>query len=114
MTVDAIASATGLPQVMVTSTLSALEQTGLVTGSRDEAQPGTRQVTLTARGEQKVLGALPMANRLADDLYQGLSDEDLVRVLSLLPKLCSSTWQTAQHYGAARKPGRLTSTTPAQ
>jgi hypothetical protein len=32
-------------------------------------------------------------------------------VLSLLPKLCSSAWQTGQHYDAARKPGRrLTST----
>jgi DNA-binding MarR family transcriptional regulator len=99
---------------MVTSTSSALEQAGLLTGSRDEAQPGTRQVTLTARGEQKVLEALPMANSLADDLYQGLSDDDLVHVLSLLPKLCGSAWQVGQHYGAARKPGRLTSTTPAQ
>jgi DNA-binding MarR family transcriptional regulator len=111
MTVDAIASATGLPQVMVTSTLSVLEQTGLVTGSRDEAQPRARLFKLTKRGEQKVLEALPMANRLAEDLYQGLSNEDLVRLLSLLPKLCGSAWQTGQHYSAAR---RLTSTTSTQ
>ncbi len=111
MTVDAVASATGLPQVMVTSTLSALEQTGLVTRPADEAQPGTRQVTLTARGEHKVLEASPVANRLADDLYQGLSDEDIEQVLSLLPKLCSSAWQTGQHYSAAR---RLASTASAQ
>jgi len=111
MTVDAVASATGLPQVMVTSTLSALEQTGLVTGSRDEAPPGARLLKLTKRGEQKALVALPMANRLADDLYQGLSDEDLERVLSLIPKGCSAARQVGHHYGAARG---LTSTASAQ
>jgi len=111
MTVDAVASATGLPQVLVTSTSSALEQAGLVTGSRDEAQPGTRQVTLTARGEQKVLGALPMANRLANDLYRDLSDEDLERVLSLIPKGCSAARQVSHHYSAAL---RLASTASAQ
>jgi len=111
MAADAIGSTTGLPQAMLPSTLSALEQAGLVARSGDEAQRRTRLVKLTTRGEQKVLEALPMANRLADDLYQGLSDEDLARMLSLLPKLCSSAWQTGQHYGAAQS---LTSTTSAQ
>jgi len=56
-----------------------------------------------------------MANRLANDLYRDLSDEDLERVLSLIPKGCSAARQVGQHYGAARKPGRrLTNTTPAQ
>jgi DNA-binding MarR family transcriptional regulator len=102
MTADAVASAsaTGLPQAVVTSTLSALEQAGLVIESRDEAQPRATVWRLTQRGEQKVLEALPMANRLAEDLYQGVSDQDLARVLSLLPKLCSSAWQV-RHYGAA-------------
>ena len=103
MTADAVASAsaTGLPQAVVTSTLSALEQAGLVIESRDEAQPGATVWKLTERGEQRVLEALPMANRLAEDVYQGVSDQDLARVLSLLPKLCSSAWQVRYHYGAA-------------
>jgi DNA-binding MarR family transcriptional regulator len=110
MTVDALASATGLHQATLTSTLSPLEQAGLVTGSGDKAQPLARLFKLTARGEQKVLEALPIANSLAEELYQGLSDEDVVRVLSLLPKLCGSAWQVRLDYGATRP---LTSTTSA-
>jgi DNA-binding MarR family transcriptional regulator len=116
MTADAVASAsaTGLPRAAVTSTLSALEQAGLVIRSVDKAQPHTTGWKLTERGQHKVLDAWPMANRLAEHLYQGLNDEDLARVLSVLPKLCSSAWQTGQHYSAGRKPGRLTSSTSAQ
>jgi len=104
MTVDDVAAATGLPQAMVTSTLSALEQAGLVTGPGSEAQPRNRIVKLTARGEQKVLEALPAANRLADDVYQGLSDEDLERVLTLIRKACGAARQIERHYGATRRP----------
>jgi len=111
MTADSIASASGLPQVTLTSTLSALQQAGLVTRSGDETQPRTGLLKLTARGEQKVLEALPLANTLVDDLYHGLSDEDLVRVLSLVPKLCSSAWEVRHHYGAAQS---LTSAASAQ
>jgi DNA-binding MarR family transcriptional regulator len=113
VTVDAVASAsaTGLPRVAVTSTLSALERAGLVTRSGDKAQPRTTGWKLTKRGEQKVLEALPMANEIAEHLYRGLSDEDLARVLSILPKLCSSAWEAGERCDAAQS---LTSPTSAQ
>jgi DNA-binding MarR family transcriptional regulator len=111
MTVDAVASASGLCQERLTSTLSALERAALITRSGHREQPRAELLRLTTRGEQKVLEALPAANNLADDLYQGLSDDELVQVLSLLPKLCSSAWQTGQHYGAMQ---RLTSAASAQ
>ena len=104
MTVDAVASAsaTGLPPAVVTSTLSALERAGLVTRSNDKAQPRTTGWKLTKRGEQKVLEALPMANKIAEYLYRGLSDEDLARVLSILPRLCSSAWEARERCGATQ------------
>jgi len=111
MTADAIASVTGLPRPVVASTLSALTQAGLVARSGDETQRRAGPAMLTAPGEQMVLDALPMANRLADDLYQGLSDEDLARMLSLLPKLCSSAGQVRDQYRAT---SQLTSPAPAQ
>ena len=111
MTVDATASATGLPQVTLTSSLSALQRAGLVTRSGDEAQPRARLFKLTKRGEQTVLEALPMANSLAEDLYQGLSDEDLEQVLSLVRKACGAAWQVRYHYDATQP---LTSATSAQ
>ena len=103
MAVDAVASAsaTGLPRAVVTSTLSALERARLVARSSDRAQPRTEEWKLTERGEEKVLEALPMANRIAEQLYRGLSDEDLARVLSILPKLCSSAWEASERCGAA-------------
>ena len=51
-----------------------------------------------------------MANMLADDLYQGLSDEDLEHVLSLIPKACSAARQVGRH--GATQP--LTSAASAQ
>jgi DNA-binding MarR family transcriptional regulator len=113
MTADAIASAsaTGLPRALVTSTLSALERAGLVARSSDRAQPRATRWKLTERGEQKVLEAWPVANTVAEHLYRGLSDEDLARVLSILPRLCSSAWEAREHYGAARS---LTSTPSTQ
>jgi DNA-binding MarR family transcriptional regulator len=103
MTVDAVASAsaTGLPRAVVTSTLSTLERAGLVTKSSDKAHPRAKWWKLTRRGDYKVLEALPMANKIAEHLYRGLSDEDLARVLSILPKLCSSAWETSERCGAA-------------
>jgi DNA-binding MarR family transcriptional regulator len=113
MTVDAVASAsaTVLPRAVVTSTLSALERAGLVTRSGDKAQPRTTGWKLTKGGEQKLLEALPMANRIAEYLYRGLSDEDLARVLSILPKLCSSAWEASERCDA---PQSLTSAASSQ
>ena len=113
MTVDAVASAsaTGLPRAVVTSTLSALERAGLVARSSHKAQPRTTRWELTKPGEHKVLEALPMANKIAEHLYRGLSDEDLARVLSILPKLCSSAWEASERCGAAEP---LTSAASAQ
>jgi len=112
MTAEAVASAsaTGLPRTVVTSTLSALERARLVARSSDRSQPRTEGWKLTKRGEQKVLEALPMANKVAEDLYIDLNDEDLVRVLSILPKLCSSAWQARERCDAAES---LTSTASA-
>lgn len=111
MTLDALATATALHQVTLASTVLALERVGLVAVCRDEPQPRSGLMKLTARGEQKMLEALPAANRLADDLYQGLSDEDLERVLTLVRKACGAAWQVRLDYGATRP---LTSTTLAQ
>jgi DNA-binding MarR family transcriptional regulator len=111
MTADAVASASGLHQERLTSSLSALERAGLITKSGHRAQPGAGLLRLTTRGEQKMLAALPKANSLADDLYQGLSNEDLERVLSLIPKGCSAASQVRQQYDAARG---LTSAASAQ
>jgi hypothetical protein len=58
-----------------------------------------------------VLEALPMANRLVEDLYQGLGDEDLEQVLTLVRKACGAAWQVRQHYTAAQP---LTSAASAQ
>jgi DNA-binding MarR family transcriptional regulator len=102
MTVQAVASpsATGLPHTVVKSALSALERAGLVAAFRDEARSGTRQLMLTAQGEQRVVEALPMANRFAEALFRSLNDEDLARVLLLLPKLCSSASLAGHHCSA--------------
>jgi DNA-binding MarR family transcriptional regulator len=110
---EALASATGLPQERLTSTLSALERAGLVTRSGNKALARARSAKLTARGEQKVLQAFPMANRLSEELYRGLNDEDLEHLLSLLSGLCTAARRVGQHYGARRKPARrLTSAAP--
>jgi DNA-binding MarR family transcriptional regulator len=105
MTVQAVASpsATGLPHTVVTSTISALERAGLVAAFRDEARSATRQLMLTAQGEQRVVEALPMANRFAEALFRSLSDDELARVLLLLPKLCSSASQAGHHCGATTR-----------
>jgi len=70
MTAEAVASAsaTGLPRTVVTSTLSALERARLVARSSDRSQPEPR-VEADKASEQKVLEALPMANKVAEDLY---------------------------------------------
>jgi DNA-binding MarR family transcriptional regulator len=103
------ASATGLPQEVITSTLSALERSGLIVALQDQPRAGTRILTLTERGVQKVIEVLPIANRVAEDLFQGLGDEDLVRVLSLLPRLCAGAWATRERYGTAQPPTRTLS-----
>jgi len=43
-----------------------------------------------------------MANSLAEDLYQGLSDEDMEQVLSLVCKACGAAWQVRHHYDATQ------------
>ena len=82
---DAIARITGLRQDTVRSVLCAVERAGFV---RSRAGSATL-AEITEQGQQKVLDSLPMANSFADELYQGLSDDDVERVLSLLPKLCA-------------------------
>jgi DNA-binding MarR family transcriptional regulator len=111
LTVDAITSATGLPPAAIASTLPELERAGLVSRWGDRSPPGNRPATLTPKGAYKVLEALPMANNLAEDLYQGLSDEDLEQVLSLVRKACGAAWQVKSHYDAAQP---VTSATSAQ
>lgn len=105
VTDDAIASSTGLSQERLTTTLSSLQQEGLVIRWHDKALRGTSLAKLTTRGEQKVLEALPRANRLADAVYRGLSEKDLEQVLSLVPKLCSAAEQSATANGAGLKRG---------
>jgi DNA-binding MarR family transcriptional regulator len=111
MSADALgsASATGLPQEVITSTLSALERSGLVVALHDQPHTGTRILRLTERGSQKVIDVLPVANRVAEDLFQGLSDEDLVRVLSLLPRLCTGAWDARERYAGGQRPARTSS-----
>ena len=75
MPLDAIASATGLPQIMVISSLSALERAGLVARWTDKSPRRNRPARLTPKGAYMVLEAVPMANSLAETLYQGLSDD---------------------------------------
>jgi DNA-binding MarR family transcriptional regulator len=111
LTVDAIASATGLPQAAITSTLSELGRAGLVSRRGDRPPPGKRSARLTPKGAYKVFEALPMANSLAEDLYQGLSDEDLEQVLSLVRKACGAAWQVSHDHDAAQP---VTSTASAQ
>jgi DNA-binding MarR family transcriptional regulator len=109
MTANAIASASaaGLPLGVVTPTCSTLEQAGLVIALGDEGR--LPLFKLTEQGKQRLTESLPIANRIADDVFQGLSDEDLVRVLSLLPKLCTSAWEAREHFATVRPLARIPS-----
>jgi DNA-binding MarR family transcriptional regulator len=111
LTVDAVVSDTGLPQSSVISILSPLERAGLVITRGDKSRTGNRLVGQTPKGAYAVLEALPMANYLVEDLYQGLGDEDLEQVLTLVRKACGAAWQVKQHYTAAQP---LTSAASAQ
>jgi DNA-binding MarR family transcriptional regulator len=109
LTIDAIVSETGLPQPNVVSNLTALEKAGLVTNLVDESLPGRRLARHTPKGAYVVLESLPLANRLAADLYQGLGDNDLEQLLALVRKACGAAWQVKQHYTAAQPPTSVAS-----
>jgi DNA-binding MarR family transcriptional regulator len=109
-TVEAVASTTGLPRPIILSNLSWLERAGLAISCGASAT-GDRTARQTPKGAYLMLEAMPMANSLAEDLYRGLGDEDLERVLELVRKACGAAWQVDRHYCATR---RLPSTTPAQ
>jgi DNA-binding MarR family transcriptional regulator len=109
MTVDAIASATGLPQAAIASTLLGLERAGLVSRWSDKSPPGNRLARLTPKGAYTVVEALPMANNLAEDLYHELSDTDLEQVLSLVRKACGAAWQVKHAYDTRQPLTRATS-----
>ncbi len=93
---DAIARITGLHQDRVRSALCALERAGFVRRRAGSATPAE----ITEQGQHKVLDSLPMANSHAEELWQVLSDDELERVLSLLPKYCAAAERAAD--GRAR------------
>ncbi len=82
---DAVARITGLHQDRVRSVLCALKQAGFVRRRAGSA----KLAEITEQGQHKVLESLPMANSHAEELWQGLSDDAVERVLSLLPKFCA-------------------------
>jgi DNA-binding MarR family transcriptional regulator len=86
---DAIARISGLHQDRVRSTLCALVRAGFVRRRSDSRPCSATLAEITEQGRHKVLDSLPMANSLAEELWQRLSDDELERVLSLLPKLCA-------------------------
>jgi len=83
---DAVAHITGLHQDRARSALRALERAGFIRSRASSATPAE----ITEQGQHKVLESLPMANSHAEELWQGLSDDDVERVLSLLPKYCAA------------------------
>jgi DNA-binding MarR family transcriptional regulator len=93
---NAVARITGLHQDRVRSVLCALKQAGFVRRRAGSA----KLAEITEQGEHKVLDSLPMANSFAEELWQGLSDDDVERVLSLLPKFCAAAERAAD--GRAR------------
>ncbi|MGB6896902.1 MAG: MarR family transcriptional regulator [Dehalococcoidia bacterium] len=87
---DAVARITGLHQDRVRSVLCALERAGFVRKWREKRRSRDELVKLTTEGEHKVLDSLPMASSHADELWQELTDDEVERVLSLLPKFCAA------------------------
>jgi DNA-binding MarR family transcriptional regulator len=95
MAEDAIARITGLHQERVGSVLCAVERAGFVRRRGGSRASSTTLTEITEQGNHKVLESLGAANSFADELYQGLSDDEVERVLSLLPKLCAGAERAA-------------------
>lgn len=101
---DAIARITGLSQDRTRAVLTALDQTGFVR-RRTRGQPCSATLAeITERGKRKVMKSLSMANSFAEELWQGLSDDDVERVLSLLPKFCAAAERAGDAPLEAREP----------
>ena len=92
---DAIARITGLHQDRVRSVLRALERAGFVRWRGSSRASSATPAEITEQGQHKVLDSLPMANSHADELWQGLSDDEVERVLSLLPTYCAAAERAA-------------------
>ncbi len=97
---DAIARITGLHQDRVRSALRALERAGFVRRRGSSRASSATLAEITEQGQHKVLDSLPMANSHAEELWQVLNDDELERVLSLLPKYCAGVERAAD--GRAR------------
>jgi DNA-binding MarR family transcriptional regulator len=86
---DAIARITGLDQDRARTVLRVLEGAGFVR-RRGKTRAGSAALAeITEQGRHKVLDSLPMANSFAEELWQGLSDDELERLLSLILKVCT-------------------------
>jgi DNA-binding MarR family transcriptional regulator len=92
---DAIARITGLRQDTVRSVLCAVERAGFVRRRGGSRASSATLAEITEQGNHKVLESLAAANSFANELYQGLSDDEVKRVLSLLPKLCAAAERAA-------------------
>ncbi len=97
---DAVAHITGLHQERVRSVLCTLERAGFVRRRGGSRASSAALAEITDQGQHKVLDSLPMANSFAEELWQVLNDDELERVLSLLPKYCAGAERAAD--GRAR------------
>jgi len=97
---DAIARITGLHEDRVRAVLCALERAGFVRGRCSGRPCSATLAEITEQGKDKVLDSLPMADSFAEELWQGLSDDEVERVLSLLPKFSAAAERVAD--GGAR------------
>jgi DNA-binding MarR family transcriptional regulator len=97
---DAIARITGLHQDRVRSALRALKRAGFVRRRGSSRAGSATPAEITEQGKHKVLDSLPMANSHCDELWQGLTDDEVERLLSLLPKFGAAAERMAD--GRAR------------
>ncbi|MGD8495319.1 MAG: MarR family transcriptional regulator [Gemmatimonadales bacterium] len=67
--------------------LAGLEQRGYVRREKDDEDMRRLRVYLTERGKAFVREVAPMAARTRDNLYQGLSDEELRSLRAVLRKI---------------------------
>ncbi|MFW6083663.1 MAG: MarR family winged helix-turn-helix transcriptional regulator [Gemmatimonadota bacterium] len=67
--------------------LAGLEERGLVRKERDDEDMRRMRVHLTERGEEVVRKVAPMAARTRDNLYEGMSEEELRRLRDILRKI---------------------------
>jgi DNA-binding MarR family transcriptional regulator len=70
--------------------LKRLEQSGLISTCRDEADRRRKSVTLEAAGENLLKELMPRALRVNDLLAEGLDPEEAAQLDALLDKLLAS------------------------